>query len=105
MDISEEEVWSTRDFVESLSLQFHKQQTQQEFFGVGGTVSIEGVVVKFLNGHGVSSTDDVSTNLTDFHSFLSNSKQEDSAVVHRPGPVFGCSHCDKLVLQAPACMC
>ena len=35
LDISEEEVWSTRDFAERLSLQFHGQ-TQQEYFG-GGT--------------------------------------------------------------------
>ena len=77
LDISEEEIWSTRDFVERLSLQFHGQ-TQQEYFGGGTTVSLEGVTVKFLNGHGAS---DVSTNQTDFHTFLSNGKQQDSAVV------------------------
>ena len=74
VDISEEEVWSTRDFTERLSLQ-SQGQTQQEYFGGGTTVSLEGVAVKFLNGCG-------STNQTDFQTIVSNGKQQDSAVVY-----------------------
>ena len=43
------------------------------------TVSLEGVAFKFFDGHGASSND-VPT--TDFHTFLSNGKQQDSAVVY-----------------------
>ena len=78
LDISEDEVWSTRDFAERLSLQFHGQ-TQQEYFGGGTTVSLEGVAIKFVKGRDASN--DVSTT-TDFHTFLSNGKQQDSAVVY-----------------------
>ena len=79
LDIFEEAVWSTTDVAERLSLQFHGQ-IQQEYFGGSTTVSLEGVAVKFLNGYGASAND-VPTNQTDFHTFLSNDKQQDSTVV------------------------
>ena len=47
LGIFEEEVWSIRDFAERLSLQFNGQ-TQQEYFGGGTTVSLEGVAIKFV---------------------------------------------------------
>ena len=61
-------------------LQFHGH-AQQEYFDGGTTVSLEGVAVKFLNGH-ASTNGYVSTSQTDFHTFLSNGKQQHSAGVY-----------------------
>ena len=69
LDISHKEVWSTIDFAERLSLQFHGQ-TQQQYFGGGTAVSLEGVTVKFLTRCGY--TNDVSSIQTDFHTFVYN---------------------------------
>ena len=71
-DISKDEVWTSRDFAERLHLKFNSQ-TQTEYFGQSVSLSLEGVAVRHL--------DDKGEQQLDFHSFISSSPQQDSAVV------------------------
>ena len=64
-----------RYFAERLSLQF-QGQSQHEYFGGGATVSIEGIAVQYLK-----ELQDGGGKQMDFHAFISNGKQQDSAVV------------------------
>ena len=68
------EVSTHRDFAEQLSLQFNSQ-AQHEYFGGGATVSLEGVSVQ-----GFQQED--GKKVMQFHSFFSDSKQQDCHVVH-----------------------
>ena len=73
LDISKDEVWTSRDFAERLQLKFNSQ-TQTECFGQSVSLSLEGVAVRHLNDKGQQQLD--------FHSFISSNTQQDSAVVH-----------------------
>jgi len=79
-EIAANEIWTTHDFAERLSLQF-QGQSQHEYFGGGRTVSLEGVAVQFQKS--------AEQKQMDFHTFISNGKQQDAAVVH--------NHFDKLL--------
>ena len=72
-NITTGEVWTQRDFAERLTLKFNKE-AQLEHFGGGRTVSQEGVAVEFFPfGQSVKTME--------FHTYLSDGKQQDSAVV------------------------
>lgn len=66
-------VWSQRDFAERLTLAFN-QQLQQDYFGGQATISIEGVALEFYKADGT-------TKKMHFHTYFSDGKQQDSAVV------------------------
>ena len=80
-DIELGEVWTQRDFSERLKLQFN-QQAQLEYYSGGATISLEGVAVKFFRQGSAES-------IMEFHTYLSDGKQQDSAVVN--------NHMEKLV--------
>ena len=75
------EVWSQRDFAERLTLKFNKQAQFEHFLG-GATVSLEGVAVEFFWNDDTEKT-------MEFHTYLSDGKQQDSAVVS--------NHTEKLI--------
>ena len=76
------EVWTQRDFSERLTLQFN-HQAQLEYYSGGATISLEGVAVKFFRQGNEKST-------MEFHTYLSDGKQQDSAVVN--------NHMEKLIV-------
>ena len=80
-DISRDEVWTSRDFAARLQLKYNSQ-TQQEYYGQGVSVSLEGVAVKHLDDKGKEQH-------MEFHSFLSSHTNQDAGVVR--------SHLQKLL--------
>ena len=76
------EVWSQRDFAERLTLKFNKQAQFEHFLG-GATVSLEGVAIEFFRNDDTEKT-------MEFHTYLSDGKQQDSAVVN--------NHMEKLII-------
>ena len=75
-------MWTQRDFSERLTLQFN-HQAQLEYYSGGATISLEGVAVKFFRQGNEKST-------MEFHTYLSDGKQQDSAVVN--------NHMEKLIV-------
>ena len=73
-NISEGEVWTQRDFAERLTLKFNNE-AQVEHFGGGRTVSLKGMAIEFFP---VGKT----IKIMEFHTYLSDGKQQDSAVVN-----------------------
>ena len=69
--------------LERLSLQFHSQ-SQHEYFGNSRSVSIEGVAVQIVNNREGKNEKEMS-----FHTYFSDGKQQDAAVVH--------NHMEKLI--------
>ena len=80
--IIEGEVWCQRDFAERLTLKFN-DEAQFEHFAGGATISLEGVAVEFCNNNDGNKT-------MEFHTYLSDGRQQDSAVVN--------NHMEKLIL-------
>ena len=72
-EIISNEVWTLQDFVERLKLEFN-QQAQHECFGGSVTISIEGYVTNFYKKGATKTT-------MEFHTFFSDGKRQDSAVV------------------------
>ena len=82
MDISPGEIATHRDFSERLNLQFNNQ-AQFEYYSGGATISLEGVLVKCFKPLQEDSC-------KEFYTYLSDGKQQDSAVVF--------NHMEKLIL-------
>ena len=66
------EVWGQRYFAERLIFNFNNEAQMQHFLD-GATISIEGVTVEFFRNEEKE---------IEFHTYLSNGKQQDSAVVN-----------------------
>ena len=96
-DISQHEVWTSRDFAERLQLKFNSQ-LQSEYFGQGVSLSLEGVAVIHK--------DDKGDQPMQFHSFLSSNPQQDSAVVHQHSlKLFHHLRSNQLTKPAPTILC
>ena len=97
LDISKDEVWTSRDFAERLQLKFNSQ-TQTEYFGQSVSLSLEGVAVRYL--------DDKGEQQLDFHSFISSNTQQDSAVVHHHSlELFKHLKANKLIKKGTTILC
>ena len=66
-----------RDFSERLTLKFNKEVQAEHFLG-GATVSIEGVATEFWKEN---EGGELVKNM-EFHTYISDGKQQDSAIVH-----------------------
>ena len=73
-NITTTEIHTNRDFAERLTLMFN-QQCQHEYFSGRATISIEGVSVKYFPATGGAKQ-------MDFHTYLSDGKIQNAAVVN-----------------------